>query len=116
MRVSTYCAHEPLLDHNHFHTCHPRHGAYMFVSEFKNVKLMGTFFNKELPQELVDVVRLSVRRRPRAYLFVDPATGSAFARVNAFTKYSNGMLKRLFDNPGMSVNALRHAHAVACAQ
>ena len=98
------------LDHNHFNTGHVRHGAYMFVNAFKNIKVMGSFFNKEIPKELVRVIKMSLKKQPRSHLFVDKK-GAPFKSVGSFTKYSNGTLKKIFENDAMTVNALRHAHA-----
>jgi hypothetical protein len=110
MRVYIDKDEEPLLDHTHFHLDSRRHGAYMFVNEFKNAKFMGSFFNKEIPERLVKTIRASLKRWPREYLFAKD-DGRPFVSVNAFTKFSNGILKVIFDNKDMTVNALRHAHA-----
>lgn len=110
MRVYTDSKFEPKRDHNHFHINHPTYGPYMFINEFKTAKYMSSFFNKEIPKELVEVIKLSMKKHPREYLFVR-ADGESYDRVNAFTKFSNNLLKSIFQNKEMTVNALRHAHA-----
>lgn len=110
MRVYTDPNYEPKLDHTHFHTNHKRHGAYMYIKDFKTVKFMGPFFDKEMPKQLVEVIELSLKKEPREYLFMK-CDKTPFDRVNAFTKFSNNILKREFKNEEMTVGALRHAHS-----
>ena len=110
LRVYTDPKEIPLLDHNHMHLAHPKHGPYMYLNDFKTVKMMGPFFNKEIPAELVNVIRLSLKKQPRDYLFETPK-GVPYSSGPTFAAYSNGVLKKMFRNPKMSVNALRHAHA-----
>lgn len=110
MRLYTDINDVPKQDHNLFHLNHPKHGAYMYVKDFKTAKVMGSFFNKKIPDKLVKVLKASLKVNPREYVFVN-RYGEPFESVNAYTKYSNNMLKKIFDNKYMSVNALRHSHA-----
>jgi hypothetical protein len=100
----------PNLDHNHIHLCHPKFGHYMFIKEFKTANVMRPFFNKFLPEKLIKAITFSIELNPRQYMFTQ-ADGEPFSTANAYTKYSNNILKKIFDNTEMSVNALRHSIA-----
>lgn len=110
LRVYTKREEDPLLDHNHMHLNHHKHGPYMFIKDFKTAKVMKPFFNKFLPKELVDIIAQSIKDRPREYLFVQ-ANDKPFNTVNAYTKYSNNVLKRHYGKKEVTVNALRHSMA-----
>ncbi len=116
MRVYNDAKEVPKLDHNHFHTYSNKYKtAYMFINEFKNAKFFKSFFNKEIPVELVKILKKSLELTPRIYLFVD-SDGKAYSTANAFQKYSNGILKRVFDKPEMCVNVLRHSYSTHMSQ
>jgi hypothetical protein len=111
LRVYTNPKYTPQLDHNHFHTYSIKYKTpYMFIKEFKNAKYFKSFFNKEIPKELVKIISHSLETEPREYIFTT-AKGAPFATANAFQKYSNQVLKSVFDNPEFSVNALRHSYS-----
>lgn len=100
----------PALDHNHFHMTHPKHGPYFYLHTFKTARSIGTFFNNRyIPTALLDAIKVSFATRPREYMFVQH-NDEPFNSTNAFTKYSNGTLKRLFNSP-VTVNSLRHSFA-----
>ena len=82
----------------------------MYVKDFKTAKVMRPFFNKLIPVELVAAIRTSLTKRPREYIFVQ-ANDQPYKSVNAYTRYSNAALKRIFNNEYVSVNSLRHAFA-----
>ena len=111
LRVYTNPEVLPKMDHNHFHLAHPRHGPYFYIHSFKTASSIGTFFNNRyIPKELIEAIRVSLKTRPRDYMFVQK-NDEPFKTTNSYTKYSNGVIKRLFDNPHASVNSLRHAFA-----
>lgn len=66
---------------------------------------------KDLPTDLVRILKASLRKHPREYLFLRPSDQQAFASPTAFTKFNNQRLKELFANEYVSVNSLRHAFA-----
>jgi len=109
LRIYTNPEQAPELSHNHFHTCSNKYKtAYMYLNEVKNVK---SFFNKEIPKELVNIINYSIQQDPRDYLFVQSRNGFPFKTANSFQKYSNTILKKIFQNEEMSVNVLRHSFA-----
>lgn len=68
-------------------------------------------WTKELSYDLMRAIKASLRKHPRKYLFVRPSDGQPFSNPKAFTTFSNDALKRIFNNPYVSVNSLRHAYA-----
>ena len=109
MKLYTDKKEVPDLDHNHFHLfCKKRGFSYMFVNDFKNVKFLRPFFNKEIPPKLVEIINATLVHSPRDHLFID-RFGKPFVSANAFQKYCNRVLKRVFGNTEMSVNVLRHS-------
>lgn len=78
------------------------------VVKYKTVDIYDTW-TKELPANLGMIVRHSLQKTPRKYLFT--TQGKPYNTVNNFTQYSNGVLKRLFKNDEFTVNILRHAFA-----
>lgn len=110
LRVYNDPKYTPPYDHNFFHVNHHEYGPFMYIKEYKNSKLLKPFWNKEIPKKLVESVKASMKANPREYLFCRH-DGTPYDRVNAFTKFSNGILKKMFGNNKMSVNALRHSHA-----
>jgi len=100
---------EPTKDHNYFQLHNKRLGTpVLFYSEYKNAKYLSSFLNKEVPRELVDMVRYSVEQYPREYLIVNPKTGTHFG-YQEFINKMNSKLKKVFGNDKVSVNTLRHA-------
>lgn len=76
-------------------------------------KTISTYdvWTKELPNDLIRAIKASLRKQPRKYLLVRVSDGQPFVTPSAFTKYHNDVLKRLFKNPYVSLNSLRHAFA-----
>jgi hypothetical protein len=95
------------------------HDAYIDLTvdepyiEIMRYKTIGTHdvFREILPCKLVDVIRYSLKKEPRQYLMTKK-NGDAYGEdTKAYTKYVNYTLKKLFDNPHVSLNSLRHARA-----
>jgi len=111
----------PELDHNHLHVKNNKHQApYMFIIDCKNAEYFNPFFNKEIPKKLVKTLLLSMKDRPRSYVFTqNNGKGQPFDNTNSFQKFSNRAFKRIFkddpmftgDSSGVSVNVLRHSFA-----
>lgn len=66
---------------------------------------------KDLPTDLMRILRASIRKYPRDYLFLRPSDNLPFSSATTFTKYNNQRLKEIFENSNISVNSLRHAFA-----
>lgn len=109
LRVYTDPKVTPKLDHNHLHlNCKRRKGAYIFLNEYKTARFYKDFMNKDIPVEFLKVIEASMKNKPRKYL-IEMAKGGPYEMVNSFTQRVNRSLKKVFDNPGMGVNSLRHS-------
>jgi hypothetical protein len=76
---------------------------YIHIGTGKTIKHYGAY-EEELPQELIDTLKISLKVDPREYVFGNKSP-------DTFQKWSNSQLKRLFNNKDMCVNILRHSHA-----
>lgn len=76
---------------------------FIHIGTGKTIKHYGAY-EEELPQELIDTLKTSLKIDPRDYVFGNKSP-------DTFQKWSNAQLKRLFNNKDMSVNILRHSHA-----
>lgn len=81
--------------------------GYCVFREYKTAKNMGEA-RIELPKDLKNIIKSSLKQEPRYYLFTK-LDGSPYGE--AFQKQSNLSLKRIFKNNFVSVNALRHSYA-----
>lgn len=103
----------PKMDHNHIHLYNEKRGcAYIFVKEYKTAKYYNDFYNNEIPKELVEIIRAFLKQYPREYLFLT-REGNPYDKANSFQKFSNMMLKKIFDNDSVTLNALRHSYDTA---
>lgn len=64
-------------------------------------------FTRTLPQELMDIIRLSLQRVPRTHLFVDDR-GRPYQKQNSYTKFANRLLFHIFDK-NITISLLRHS-------
>lgn len=113
MRVYTDPAANPQHNHNFIHLYSNKFKSpYMLFSHYKTAKHhTRPFFNKEIPKELIDIIKRSLKAKPRNYLFTSRGGDEPYKDANSFQKYSNKILKKIFDNPYVSVNSLRHSYA-----
>lgn len=75
---------------------------------YKTAKSMGEA-RIQMPPELIKVIKESVKRYPRKYLF-QKRDGQPYG--DSFQKFCNLTLKKIFmNNPYVSVNSLRHSFA-----
>lgn len=104
--VAVYTAKPKTEDHNHI--VFSNEGAYIHLTDYKTAK-GGHTWRKELPRELVDVVRDSIMQNPRFKLFT-MSKNETFTNVNSYTKWANNVIKRTLQNPKASVNTFRHSY------
>lgn len=82
---------------------------YISVVEYKTSNSLKPW-TRELPPELVGVLRANLKKdRSKGFVFVQK-DGTPFQSRNAFTQYSNRVLKRVLGG-NTTVNSLRHAYA-----
>jgi len=107
---------EPPQTENYFQLYNARLGApVLFYKEYKTAKYFSTFLNKEVPIELSKIVAKSLQDYPRQYLIVHPKTREPYGEKE-FRNKMNDILKKIFDNKGVSVNTLRHSFINYVAQ
>jgi hypothetical protein len=85
---------------------------YILIKEHKTASTYGKWL-KELPKELLELIKSSIKDNPRDYLFLSKK-GTEFEYgdkgINSFTKQVNRDLELIFKEP-VTVNNLRHAYA-----
>jgi hypothetical protein len=84
---------------------------YISVVEYKTSNSLKPW-TKELPPDLVAVLKANLKKkehRNKGFVFVQK-DGTPFQTRNAFTQYSNRVLKRVLGG-NTTVNSLRHAYA-----
>lgn len=110
--VKLYTSKQPIkMDHNHI-SLHGDNGPYMLLTDYKTAKIMKNYY-KVLPKELVKVIKASLQRQPREYLFMKTnADGSLdkYPRTESFTRWSNYVIKKALNNQQASLNTLRHSY------
>ena len=79
----------------------------LVLHEYKTFKKYGAY-TRDLPPELLRVIKASLIAKPRAYLFVDDS-GKPYKLANSFTQFSNRTLKRIFGKK-FTVSLMRHSH------
>jgi D-arabinose 5-phosphate isomerase GutQ len=79
----------------------------LVLNQYKTAKKYGTF-ERDLPANLVAIIKASLLATPRAYLFVDE-TDRPYLKSNSFTQFSNRTLRRIFGK-NLTVSLMRHSH------
>ena len=80
--------------------------ALLVLGEFKTRAHHAEPLRKELPEGLVEQLRLSVHARPRDWVFMD-RSGGPYSPMS-YTKWANRALARLFGRP-LTVSLIRHS-------
>ena len=79
----------------------------LVLNTYKTAKSYGRY-ERDLPPNLLAVIKASLLTKPRAYLFVDDS-GQPYRIKNSFTKFSNRILRRIFGK-SFTVSLMRHSH------
>lgn len=90
-----------------FMVFHKDGSIQLVLNEYKTAKKYKQY-SRNVPYELATIITYSVKNNPRVYLFED-SSGSCYKSRNSFTKFSNGVLKRLFKPKIVTVSVLRHS-------
>lgn len=99
----------PQLDHNHLHTySESKNTSYIFLNEYKTSNYYHNFMNTDIPSEFLNVIKASLQKYPREYLF-QKENGQPYDNTNSFQKRINRRLKNIFNNDQVTVNSLRHS-------
>lgn len=87
---------------------------FIQVNQYKTAATHGVW-TKDLTDQprLLRAIEYSLRRQPRRYLFVKhDEAATPYNSVNSFTVTTNAMLRRVFRNPHVTLNSVRHAKAL----
>lgn len=108
-RVYTNPDDVPVFDHNHIHLYSNKYKeSYVFVSKYKTAKFYKGFYDSEIPDEFLKLVKYSFAKKPRMYLFEMAKVGGPYKLVNSHTQRVNRRLKAVFNNGAFTVNSFRH--------
>ena len=66
---------------------------------------------KELPKELVKVIKASLKDNPRSFLITSPRNNEPYHLANSYTQYFDRKLTKIFGKR-TSINMLRHSSAL----
>lgn len=80
----------------------------LVLNEYKTLDEYGKF-TITLPDELVQIIKFSLNKYPREYLFTTIDDNKPYL-PNSFTYFSNNTLKDLFNKPSICVTMLRHSY------
>ena len=83
-------------------------GMKLVYNEFKTRSKKLQKYEKVLPDELVAVIKESLKRQPRQFLVVSDKTGEPYHKPNSFTQHVKRILYKVFGK-SMSINTLRHS-------
>ena len=106
VRIYTSPIDKAVNNHNYIHLAHPS-GAYIQLSEYKTSSYMKNWY-KKLPDNLLAVIKASLEKKPREYLFVK-TNGKPYENLETFTFWTNSVVKRVLKNKYASINTLRHS-------
>lgn len=80
----------------------------LVYNEFKSKGRSIPKYEKELPLELVEVIKKSLKDSPRDFLIVSPRNHEPYLNVNSYTKYVHDILHKIFGKK-VTFNTLRHS-------
>ena len=78
----------------------------LVLQTYKTSKRYGRF-ERDIPDQLVSIIRSSLERRPRRWLFVDDY-GEPYKNRNSYTRFANRVFERIF-NKRFTISLLRHS-------
>lgn len=83
-------------------------GIRLVYNEFKSKSRKLQKYQKNLPENLEQVVKRSLKLQPREYLIVSPRTRRPYCNVKSYTTYFDRILFRVFQK-NVTINTLRHS-------
>lgn len=83
-------------------------GMKLVYNEFKTKSKKLQQYEKILPDELVKVIKDSLKRQPREFLVISETTGEPYHKPNSFTQHVKRVLFKVFAKD-MCINTLRHS-------
>ncbi len=70
------------------------------------------YMSIDLPRNLVAVIRPSLNNNPRQYLFCHQSNNNLPLSDGYYNKWVNGVLKRLFNDPSLTIRSLREIYLI----
>jgi hypothetical protein len=83
-------------------------GMQLVYNEFKTKSHKLQAYEKHLPDNLVQVIKRSLKQNPREFLVVSDKTQEPYHKPNSFTQHVKRVLYKVFKKR-MSINTLRHS-------
>ena len=84
------------------------HKPIVHVKDYKTVASLKPW-TKELPSQLVAIIRKSIELNPRQYL-ITRKNGESYTLVNSYTQATDRTLKKIFGQHA-NLNSIRHAYS-----
>jgi hypothetical protein len=84
-----------------------KHNATLYLHEFKTQRSHNEL-KKELPNELIKQLQLSLTKKPREWLFIDKF-GNPYKAANSYTRWANRTFQKLFNKP-LTITMIRHSY------
>lgn len=81
----------------------------LVYNEFKSKSRRLQKYENELPKQLQDVIKQSLKIKPREYLIVSPRTNKPYANAHSYTVYVDRRLEKIFGKR-VTINTLRHSY------
>lgn len=82
--------------------------VYLILQNFKTAKKYKQI-RIEFPPELVNILKASLKSKPRRYLFLSKS-GSPFNNERSYNMFANRLLRKITKNQHISLNTLRHIY------
>lgn len=89
-------------------TSKPTYNMKLVYNEFKTKSRKLQVYEKHLPDNLIQVIKNSLKQNPREFLIVSEKTNEPYHKPNSFTQHVKRVLYKVF-NKTMSINTLRHS-------
>lgn len=84
-----------------------KNNATLYLHEFKTQRSHNEL-KKELPDELIKQLQLSLTKKPREWLFIDKF-GNPYKAANSYTRWANRTFQKLFNKP-LTITMIRHSY------
>lgn len=80
----------------------------LIFNEFKSKGHRIKTYENVLPDELVVVIKSSIKKNQREYLIVSPRNGQPYTSAHSYTVYVDRIFNKVFGKP-VTINTLRHS-------
>lgn len=81
----------------------------LILNEFKSKGKKIEKYEEELPKNLIELIKRSLKRNPREYLVVSPITNQPYNITHSYNVYVNRKFNEIFKKD-VTINTLRHSY------